>query len=345
MASRARAAQSIGEIAIEWGFLTKEELAEGERELEERRARSEEVHLEQILVKRRWIDSSTLVELLLERNWRVQGPRLLQRYEIECAIGYGGAARVYRVYDHELSRHAALKFLREGGAKDTALRRRFSREISVVRKLDHPNVVRIYDAGEELGRLFLVMELVEGRTMKEVLEEEPRMALVPLVGALERVARGVEHAHERGIVHRDLKPGNILIDPTGEPRVLDFGVSRLVDSDTILTMTGTRLGTPIYMAPEQVLGKTDAISARTDVYALGTILYEILTRTNPHRAKSTVDVFDRILNRAPTPPREIDPTVPPALEAAALRALAKSPENRHASAAAFAADLARFLDS
>jgi serine/threonine-protein kinase len=277
-----------------------------------------------------------------------EGPSLptaapaLSRFEIEGGIGQGATAVVYRARDRRLNRTVAVKVLREGAATNDVVRERFRREAQAAAGLAHPNVVTVFDAGEEEGRLFLVMELVEGRPLDVLLKdpETPRGGLVPLLAG---AARGVGAAHERGIVHRDLKPANILVTPAGEPKVGDFGLAHVLETRTELTRTGTALGTPLYMAPEQVEARAADISPRTDVYALGAILYEILTGHPPHEAASLADLYARIVRRDPVPPRDLKPDVALDAQTIALKSLEKEPSRRYADAREFADDLDRHL--
>ncbi len=262
----------------------------------------------------------------------------LSRFEILERIGEGATAVVYRARDRQLQRTVAVKVLRERAGLNDVARERFRREAKAAAGLSHPNVVTVHDAGEEQGRPFLVMELVTGRPLDAVLKDPavPRSTLLPL---LEKAARGLAAAHAKGVVHRDLKPANILVTAAGEPKVGDFGLAHVIETRTELTRTGTTLGTPLYMAPEQVEGRSDAISPRTDVYALGAILYEILSGHPPHVAETLADLYARIVRR------DADPIPEAAADAQtiALKALEKEPERRYADAGEFADDLARHL--
>jgi serine/threonine-protein kinase len=266
----------------------------------------------------------------------------LSRFEIVEGIGQGATAVVYRARDRRLERTVAVKVLREGPGVNDIVRERFRREAQAAAGLAHPNVVTVFDAGEEEGRSFLVMELVEGRPLDLLLKDPqtPRASLLPL---LAKAARGVAAAHEQGIVHRDLKPANILVTPAGEPKVGDFGLAHVLETRTELTRTGTALGTPLYMAPEQVEARSGDISPRTDVYALGAILYEILSGQPPHTAGGLADLYASIVRRDPIPPRTIDPDVALDAQTIALKALEKEPSRRYADAREFAEDLDRHL--
>jgi tetratricopeptide (TPR) repeat protein/predicted Ser/Thr protein kinase len=267
----------------------------------------------------------------------------LSRYELQERIGEGSTALVYAAWDQELKRNVAIKILREVVGMSEIARERFRREAQAAAGLSHPNLVTVYDAGTVDGQAYLVMERVQGRSLEEYLSERhPDERGIAAI--LERAARGVAAAHEKGIVHRDLKPANILVSPSGDPKVGDFGMAHLMDSQMELTKTGVPLGTPLYMAPEQIQGKLQAITPRTDVYGLGAILYELLSGRPPHVADSIVDLYGKIFRDEPVPPRKLNPRIPPELEAIALKALDKEPERRYATAAFFADDLARFLE-
>jgi serine/threonine-protein kinase len=264
------------------------------------------------------------------------------RFEILGRIGEGATAVVYRARDKTLGRPVALKVLREGARTSEVARERFRREARAAAGLAHPNLVTVFDAGEEEGRPYLVLELIEGRSLDALLKDPliPRSTLAPL---LERAARGVAAAHEKGIIHRDLKPANILVASTGDPRVGDFGLAHLLETRSELTRTGTAVGTPLYMAPEQVEGRSGEISPRTDVYALGAILYEILAGRPPHEGRTLAELYGRIIREEPRPPRPATGDVAPDAQTIALKALEKEPARRYPDAQAFADDLGRHL--
>jgi tRNA A-37 threonylcarbamoyl transferase component Bud32 len=275
-----------------------------------------------------------LLRTLAEHARTPPGEPELTRYEIRGRIGEGATAVVYRAWDRELKRAVAVKVLKERAAMSELARQRFRRESQAAAGLSHPNLVPVYDVGEEGGRLFLVMELVEGRTLSDLLQGGADPARV---GLLEKVARGVATAHAKGIVHRDLKPGNILVTESGEPKVADFGLAHLLAPEEELTRTGSALGTPLYMSPEQVRGHGKEITPRTDVYALGAILVEILSGRPPFRADTPLELYRKILNDDPPPL----PGARPELETIARKALSKEPGGRYATAAEFAEDLRR----
>jgi tetratricopeptide (TPR) repeat protein/tRNA A-37 threonylcarbamoyl transferase component Bud32 len=256
------------------------------------------------------------------------------RYEVRARIGEGISAVVYRAWDRELQREVALKVLHESALLSDLGRERFRREAEAAAGLAHPNVVAVFDAGEEAGRPYLVMELVEGHPLR--VAREP----VCLV-TIEKAARGVAAAHAKGIVHRDLKPANILVTAAGEPKVADFGLAHLMDRTVELTRTGATLGTPRYMSPEQVGGKPREISPATDVYALGAILYEAATGVPPHQGETAIELYEKIAHVEPVPPRRRTPAISKDLETVILKALRKDPAHRYRDAGALADDLGR----
>lgn len=268
-------------------------------------------------------------------------PRI-PRFEILDRLGEGSAAVVYRAQDRELHRTVALKVQRATMSMSDVARQRFRREAQAAAGLSHPNVVQVYDAGEAGGQHYLVMEVVDGRPLADLVTPASR-GQKELLQLLEKAARGVAAAHEKGIVHRDLKPSNILVTASGEPKVADFGLAHLLDSTLQLTRTGAALGTPIYMSPEQVEGRVKDITPRTDVYALGAILYEMLVGRPPYTGDTIVELYAKIARDEPVPPHKANPDIATELGAIALKALDKEPARRYATAGLFADDLARYL--
>lgn len=268
-------------------------------------------------------------------------------YEIMAELGRGGMGVVYKARQLSLQRLVALKMLRENalaGAEDLL---RFQREAEAVAQVQHANIVQIFDIGQQEGRPYMALELVEGGS----LAQKMKAGLLPLrqsAHIIEAVARAMHTVHERGIVHRDLKPGNILLTPDGQPKVGDFGLAksfthRVLATEATLTQTGDIIGTPDYMAPEQAAGRTHDLGPQTDIYALGAILYEMLTGQKPFGGSSTVQTLQRILHEEPTPPSELQPHVPRELQTICLTCLHKDPAARYPSARALADDLRAFL--
>ncbi|MHC4607943.1 MAG: protein kinase domain-containing protein, partial [Planctomycetota bacterium] len=265
---------------------------------------------------------------------------VLDHFELGKKIGSGGMAAVYRARDRKLRRDVALKVVHESAAEKEGVRERFLREARATGMLRHPNLVQVYDVGEDRGRLYLVMEIVEGKSLREIMTEG-KHARNDLLRLVESAARGVGEAHGKGIVHRDVKPANVLVTPKGVSKVGDFGLAHLAFSETALTKTGAVLGTPLYMAPEQVEG--GAVSPRTDVYAFGVVLYEILTGRGPYEAESAMSLYGQIVNQDPLVPTRLDSRIPDELETICLKAMEKDPARRYADATEFGDDLARYL--
>jgi serine/threonine-protein kinase len=273
------------------------------------------------------------------------GPALPQipGYEVEAVLGRGGMGVVFRARHLRLNRLVALKMALAGWYADPRERARFQREAEAVARLRHPNVVQVYDVGEADGRPYFTMELVEGGSLAQKLAGTPLPAhqAAQLVATL---AGAMQAAHECcGLVHRDLKPGNVLLTAYGTPKISDFGVARRVGDGAGLTQTGAAVGTPSYMAPEQARGGPDALGPAADVYALGAILYELLTGRPPFRAETAAATLQQVLDEEPVPPARRNPWVPRDLETICLKCLQKKPGQRYPTAADLAADLERFL--
>jgi eukaryotic-like serine/threonine-protein kinase len=255
------------------------------------------------------------------------------RYRIERELGHGGMATVHLAHDEELDRPVALKLLPEHLAGDDAFRARFLREARLAGRLSHPNVVRVYDAGEDDGRPFIVMEYVPGTSLAEA--GSLATARVAQLGV--QACAGLQHAHEAGLVHRDVKPANLLLRDDGVLKVADFGIARAAES-TRHTHAGTLLGTAAYLAPEQIAG-ADATPA-SDVYSLGAVLYELLTGRPPYTFSSLAELAAQQAEGLIQPVRDLEPDVPREVEAAVMHALARDPSFRPASAADLAHELA-----
>jgi serine/threonine protein kinase len=285
-------------------------------------------------------------------------------YDVLEVVGHGGMGIVYKARQVKLNRLVALKMILAGGPPaDLA---RFRTEAEAVASLEHPNIIRIYEVGEYAGHPYLVLEWADGGNLAEHLAGAPLPArsaallLLPL-------ARAAAFAHERGIIHRDLKPANVLLRtvdkdaaanasgpaprgpgvpafPLAVPKIADFGLDKRLDADQGQTQTGVVLGTPHYMAPEQALGRTRHAGPATDVYALGAVLYEMLTGRPPFTGSSLLETLEQVREHDPVPPSHLQPAVPPDLEVICLKCLHKSPADRYAGADELAADLRAYLD-
>ncbi|HJV05434.1 MAG TPA: protein kinase, partial [Actinomycetota bacterium] len=260
-----------------------------------------------------------------------EAPRVLSdRYEVRSTLGRGGMAQVYRATDRVLGRTVAVKVLSRRFSEDRRFVARFRREAQASAGLNHPHVVSVFDTGSHDGVHYIVMEYVEGETLGAILAREGPLPLDRAARIAADVAEALESAHRQGLVHRDVKPGNVMIDRQGRVKVVDFGIARAAADDT-LTQTGTVLGTASYLSPEQARG--DRVDARSDVYSLGCVLYEMVTGRTPFAADSSVAMAFRHVNEEPRPPSELRPEVPAELDAVVMRALEKEPDHRFRSAA------------
>ncbi|MBI4566139.1 MAG: protein kinase [Planctomycetes bacterium] len=268
----------------------------------------------------------------------------LGRYELLEELGRGGMGIVYKAFHKDLNALFAVKVLRETEFSTPDQLARFRREAHTTARLKHPNIVTIHDAGEENGVPYIAMDYIDGEPLTAHLERKHRLR--DMVIWLEKVVRAVEYAHEQGVIHRDLKPGNVMIDSRGEPRIMDFGLAKFTDDKqmSVLTRSGSFLGTPYYMAPEQIKMGSEAVDARSDVYALGVILYEMICGHPPHGGDNSAAVFNRIVNDEPIPPQVFNPKIHIDLQTICMRAIEKDPRSRYLTAAEFADDLRRYLD-
>jgi tetratricopeptide (TPR) repeat protein len=263
-------------------------------------------------------------------------------YEVLEELGRGGMGIVYKARDTRLNRLVALKRIRAGGHADPEELARFRREAEAVARLQHPHIVQIYEIGECGGLPFFALELLEGGSLEDRLRGTP-LPPRPAARLVATVARALHAAHGRGVVHRDLKPANVLMTTEGLPKVADFGLAKQLDAAAGQTQSGVVMGTPPYMAPEQAAGRPSAITPRTDVYALGALLYELLTGRPPFRAATAVETLQQVLSEDAVPPRRLQPRTPHDLDTICLKCLRKEPSKRYASAEALAEDLERYL--
>ena len=263
-------------------------------------------------------------------------------YELLEEIARGGMGVVYRARQVSLDRVVALKMMRPGLLSTEQEIQRFLTEARTAASLKHPNIVAIHEAGELDGLHYFSMDFVEGPNLAEIVREGP-LSPVEAARYVKTLAETVQYAHTKGVLHRDLKPSNVVMDASGRPCITDFGVARRLDGDATLSGTGAVIGTPAYMPPEQASGQMDRISAASDVYSLGAILYELLTGHPPFRAGNQLEIVRLVLETEAPRPSLVNPAVDPAIEAICLRCLAKEPSDRFASAAELAGDLGRYL--
>ena len=266
------------------------------------------------------------------------GKMLDDRYEILELIGTGGMANVYKARCHRLNRLVAIKILKSDLADNADFRRRFHDESQAVAQLSHANIVSVYDVSTNPDREYIVMELIDGITLKQYMERRGRMDWRESLHFITQIMRGLSHAHSRGIIHRDIKPQNIMVLRDGSVKVADFGIACLANAGQ--TLTQEALGSVHYISPEQARG--DRIDARSDIYSAGVVLYEMLTGRLPFEGDSAVSVAIQHLSSVPLSPRELNPDIPEALELICMKAMASELEKRYASADEMLADLEEF---
>ena len=275
-------------------------------------------------------------------------PRLVGgRYELGGVLGRGGMAEVHMGRDVRLGRNVAVKTLRADLASDPTFQARFRREAQSAASLNHPAIVAVYDTGEDLLNgtplPYIVMEYVEGTTLRELLQSGRRLLPERALEIVAGVLQALEYSHRNGIIHRDIKPGNVMLTRSGHVKVMDFGIARAVaDMGATMTATAAVIGTAQYLSPEQAKG--EHVDARSDIYSTGCLLYELLVGRPPFVGDSPVSVAYQHVREDPLPPSQFDPEVPPEIDAIVLKALAKNPENRYQSADEMRADIDRALD-
>jgi beta-lactam-binding protein with PASTA domain/tRNA A-37 threonylcarbamoyl transferase component Bud32 len=270
-----------------------------------------------------------------------QAPRVFsERYELNHLIARGGMAEVYRAHDRLLDRPVALKVLFPELSVDRSFVERFRREAQAAANLSHPNIVPVFDWGEDTGAYFIVMEFIDGRPLSSILKTAGPLSADRAADIGSHVAAALGYAHKHGVIHRDVKPGNVLITDEGQVKVTDFGIARAINTEESLTQTGAVMGTATYFSPEQAEGM--GVDPRSDIYSLGVVLFEMVTGRAPFLGDTPVAVASKHVRDIPPVPREINPSIPPTFEAIILKSMAKDPDHRYATAEELRADLLRF---
>ena len=253
----------------------------------------------------------------------------LGSYRIISQIGKGGMATVYKAYQPSMDRYVALKVLPQYHSKDPSFTKRFIQEARTIARLEHKNILPVYDFGEEEGVAYMAMRYLDGGTLQDILSLG-QLPLTEVVEIMSQICAGLDYAHRRGVVHRDIKPANVMVDDEGGVYLTDFGLAKVLEGSSDLTVSGVVMGTPLYMAPEQSVG--DEVDGRADIYAAGVILYEMVTGQPPFQAETPMAIVLAHLHEPLPLPRDINPNVPDEIQRVILKALAKKPEDRYQTA-------------
>ena len=266
-------------------------------------------------------------------------PSIIGRYEVIGELGKGAMGVVYRAKDPNIGRTVALKTMRldVSGVGEEEMLKRFKHEAQLAGVMNHPNIVTIFDAGEDNGLFYIAMEFVEGKTIQALINEHRMLPMEQVIKITRDVCSGLDHAHAAGIIHRDVKPPNLMLMSTGTVKIMDFGIAK---SSATMTLAGQVLGTPSYMSPEQVKGKK--LDGRTDLFSFGVCLYEMVTGERPFAGKNLTTIIYKIVNEKPTPPRQLDMSIHPGLSAVIVKCLAKDPEERYQTGADLVRDLENY---
>lgn len=264
-------------------------------------------------------------------------------YEIVEEVAQGGMGIIYRAQKKTTGQIVALKVLREAYRSSPEAKKRFAREAQTLNRLKHKNIVSVLDVGIENEVPYFTMDFVEGVPLSNYVHEKELLPVKQVLDIIIKVCEGLQYAHESEVVHRDIKPSNILLDKQGEPRLTDFGLAKCMDSMTVVTRSGTTLGTPYYMSPEQAKGQMGLVGPRSDIYSLGVVFYEMLTGYNPFLGENTVDIYQNILTVEPDPPSNLNKSLHKKLDSICLKCLRKDPFQRYKNAKEMGDDLKHYL--
>lgn len=358
----------FGRVAVRLGFIEPKQLASCLQIQKEMLGQGQSLHISQILLKQGLITTlqidaimkASVRDMSLDKtNLRPPTQQMgvaktltkktgktdkmvnsLGRYRILEEIGRGGMGRVYRAQDTQLDRIVAIKKLIADDDKESVAR--FLREAKATAKLDHPNIVKVYELGEEEDQYYFVMDYVEGVSL-QALAQKSTLTIRQIAEIMGKIANAVQYAHDQGIIHRDLKPGNVMLTGDNEPKIMDFGLAKVSGDTSKLSQSGVVLGTLQYMPPEQAEGRLRAIDKVSDVYSIGAIMYELLTGKPPFTGNSFSHVLEQVLHREPIPPTQLKHRIPKSMEAICLKAMQKDKSRRYPSAKDFSADLSNFL--
>ncbi len=269
----------------------------------------------------------------------LEGRREFAKYQLIKKLGQGGMGIIFLARDRTTGNTVALKITKQlKTSKKTS--KRFIREAEIVKSLNHPNIVKVYEIGVHNSIQYFTMQYIDGVSL-DYLFSQKKHSIMDLIAILEKVARAIAYSHQQGIIHRDIKPSNIMVDRNNNPYIMDFGLAKLIETDSKF---GVIVGTPFYMSPEQVRAEIE-LDERSDIYSLGVILYEMLAGIVPFTGKTEAEVYEKILGQKPIPPSVIDKSVDPDLEAIALMAIEKNREQRYRTATQFADEMKRFLQT
>lgn len=322
-----RTKPKFGSLAIKKGFISREQIQECLGIQQELKETGVNEKLGKILIKRGYMTKEQILEILQEQ--RGIGLTNLKGFEVVDQLGSGSMGSVYKAKQISMNRWVALKVLSKELSEDRDFLKRFLREAKAVARLHHENIVTGHDMKNEGNLYYFVMEYVEGETLKDIVEEKGALPEENVVAIGYRISRALAHAHEKNMIHRDIKPENIMINAENTPKLTDFGLAKIIDSDApALTMAGTTMGTPYYMSPEQVRGD-ETIDIRTDIYSLGATLYYALTGTMPFYGKTPMAVMDKHLNEPLEPPRQRNSAISMQMNRIICRMMEKEPEARY----------------